>query len=90
MKHQKRNLHDPYAIGLYTNIRGKIETMSLVGHLPREVSRFCKFYFDYGGKMTAIVRASKFRRSPLPQGGLEIPITLMVSQGDTTSQILVK
>lgn len=40
--------------------------------------------------MTAIVRASKFRRSPLPQGGLEIPITLMVSQGDTTSQIFSK
>ena len=32
-EYRKGNLYDPYAIGLYTKIRGKITTMSLVGHL---------------------------------------------------------
>ena len=65
VKQEKGNLYDPYAIGLYTKIRGKITTMSLVGHLPREISRFCKFYIEYGGNITAIVRDSKFRRQEI-------------------------
>ena len=39
VKLQTGNLFDPYAIGLFTKIRGKIEALSLVGHLPREISR---------------------------------------------------
>ena len=42
------NIFDPYAIGLFTRIRGRIEPMSLVGHLPREISRFCKFFSNMG------------------------------------------
>jgi hypothetical protein len=46
VKHQSGNLFDPYAIGLFTKIRGKIEPLSLVGHLPREISRFSKFFWN--------------------------------------------
>ena len=30
-----------------------------------------------------VIQNSGDRRSPLPQGGLEIPVTLMVAQGNT-------
>ena len=84
VKHQSGNLFDPYAIGLFTKIRGKIEPLSLVGHLPREISRFSKFFLEYGGNMKASVRDIKFRRSPLPQGGLEIPITLTILRNNAS------
>ena len=90
VKPQTRNLFDPYAIGLFTKIRGKIEPLSLVGHLPREISRFSKFYLEYGGNMKASVRNVKFRRSPLPQGGLEIPITLTILQNNASLTVYNK
>ena len=90
VKPQTRNLFDPYAIGLFTKIRGKIEPLSLVGHLPREISRFSKFYLEYGGNMKASVRDVKFRRSPLPQGGLEIPITLTILQNNASLTVYNK
>ena len=74
----KGNLYDPYAIGLYTKIRGKITSMSLVGHLlaKRNFEILYIQYIEYGGNMTAIVRDSNFWRSPLPQGqgGQVIPL----------------
>ena len=90
VKPQTRNLFDPYAIGLFTKIRGKIEPLSLVGQLPREISRFSKFYLEYGGNMKASVRNVKFRRSPLPQGGLEIPITLTILQNNASLTVYNK
>ena len=90
VKHQSGNLFDPYAIGLFTKIRGKIEPLSLVGHLPREISRFSKFLLEYGGNMKASVRDIKFRRSPLPQGGLEIPITLTILRNNASLRIYDK
>ena len=61
-----------------------------VGHLPREISRFCKFYLEYGGILEAHVSSKKYRRSPLLQGGLEIPITLGVSIGTAPGKIFHK
>lgn len=90
VKPESGNLFDPYAIGLFTKIRGKIEPLSLVGHLPREISRFCKFFFEYGGNIEATVCDIKFRRSPLPQGGLEILITLTVMQNNASLRIYSK
>ena len=63
-------------------ITGKI----LIGHIPRELSRFCKFFIDYGGKPEAIVRCTKFRRSPL----LEIPVTLLIFKGDSSDNVYSK
>ena len=90
VKPQTRNLFDPYAIGLFTKLRGKIEPLSLVGHLPREISRFSKFYLEYGGNMKASVGDVKFHRSPLPQGGLEIPITLTILQNNASITVYNK
>ena len=53
-----------------------VTEIQVFGHLPRQISRFCQFFYDYGGELPAVVRDPKYRRSPIPQEGLEIPITL--------------
>ena len=45
----------------------------IVGHLPLEISRFTKFLLDRGATIIAILSSMHYRRSPLVQGGLEIP-----------------
>ena len=90
IKRDKLNLFDPYSIGLFCEIKGKIEKLSLVGHLPREISRFCKFFLEYDGFLDATVRMTKFRRSPLPQGGLEIPIKLCIGKGKASLEVFRK
>ena len=84
---EKNNLHDPYSMGFFTRIPGKITNKTLVGHIPREISRFCLYFTKYGGVLSATVRETKFRRSPLPQGGLEIPITLYIRKAESTDNI---
>ena len=81
---EKSNVCDPYARGIYVEIRGKISGKCLVGHIPREISRFCKFFLDYGGQIHATVTSSKFRRSPLPQGGLSS------MRADTSDEVFLK
>ena len=88
VKRDKINLFDPYVIGLYCKIKGKIEEQSLIGHLPREISRFCRFFLEYDGLLDAAVRATKFRRSP--QGGLEILIKLRIREGKSSPEIFRK
>ena len=70
--------------------KAAVTEIQAVGHLPREISRFCTFFFDYGGELSAAVRDPKYRRSPIPQGGLEIPITLKVFKGDTPDNVFKK
>ena len=45
----------------------------IVGHLPLEIYRFTKFLLDRGAIITATLSSMHYRRSPLVQGGLEIP-----------------
>ena len=45
----------------------------IVGHLPLEISRFTKFLLDRGANITTTVSSTHYQRSPLVQGGLEIP-----------------
>ena len=49
-----------------------------IGHLPREISRFTRFLISRGANVFVTVRDSHHRRSPLVQGGLEIPVKLTV------------
>ena len=50
---------------------GKDETA--VGHRPMEISRVTKFFIDRRGSIIAELTSDHYRRSPLFQGGLEIP-----------------
>ena len=78
------NVVDPFAISLEAKIPGKLTNFDIVGHIPREISRFCHYFINYGGIIEARVRCSKYRPSPIPSGGLEIPILLLLKKGNAT------
>ena len=48
----------------------------IVGHLPRQIFRATKFLLDRGANVTARLSSTHYQRSPLFQGGLEIPCTV--------------
>ena len=83
---EKCNLFYPYAMCIKVQIPTRIEPISIVGHIPREIPRFCYFSVKHGGLLHGNVSDIKYRRSPLPQGGLEIPMTLSVYQGKATAE----
>ena len=51
---------------------------SIVGHIPKEISRYTLYIVEHGASVDAFVLATHHRLSPLTQGGLEIPIKLVV------------
>ena len=59
-------------------IKGKIGLV-VVGHVPRELSRYIWFSIGAGAKSDADVHKEKPMASPLVQGGLEIPIKVSVA-----------
>ena len=56
---------------------------NMVGHLPMEISRISKFLIDRGALMTGTLSSTRYRRSPLAQGGLEIPCIVKVQMPPT-------
>ena len=84
---ESKNVHDPYAMTLVVKSKRKITGSCVAGHLPREISRFCTFYLDYGGKLESTVVCTSFRRSPIPQGGLKMPINLKILQSDAPDRV---
>ena len=74
--HEKQNLFDMFAIKTC-----RLSDNKTVGHLPREISRATKYLFDRA-KITATLSSSHYRRSPLFQGGLEIPCSVKVCLPD--------
>ena len=51
----------------------------IVWHLPMEISRITKFIVDRGAKCTLKIRVTHYRRSPLVQGGLEVPCEVSIT-----------
>ena len=41
MRQEIGNEHDPFAMSAGANIPGKLTNFDMVGHIPREISRFC-------------------------------------------------
>ena len=66
------NVHDPFAMAHYSKCDGKLVYWETVGYLPREISRFCYYFVNYGDSLEGCVRDSKYRPSPIPSGGLEV------------------
>ena len=54
-----------------------------VGQVTREISRPTKYLLDRGATVKAVITFSYYRRSPLFQGGLEIPCSVTVSMPGT-------
>ena len=76
--HERSNPHDRYAIAARKSLPGTTVVESTVGHLPREISRLTRFIMQHGAIVVVKVIDTHHRRSPLVQGGLEIPIELIV------------
>ena len=68
------NAEDRFAVAV-SKVDASTATPSIVGHLPREISRVCWYFLEHDGEIFCTVTGSK-RRSPLVQGGLEIPCIL--------------
>lgn len=83
--HETGNEYDPFSIKTcqVDNLR------KIVGHLPREFSRATKFLLDRGGTVNAKLIATHYRKSPLFQGGLEIPCMVTVSMPGTVRNHMV-
>ena len=58
-------------------------SLQAVGHPPREINRLTKFILDRGAEVKARLTSTNYRRSPITQGGLEIPCTVKVKMPAT-------
>ena len=74
---EQNNLYDCYAIAAQKKLPGRLGRLSTIGHLPKEISRFT-WFIHYGATVTVRVISDNHRRSPLIQGGLEIPVEVSV------------
>ena len=80
VKHEAENSFDRHAIAAIKQRRdGGLPLEQVVGHLPKEISRFIKFILIHGARVTVKVIDVDYRRSPLVQGGLEIPVLVSVA-----------
>ena len=62
----------------------------IVGHLPMEISRITKFLIDRGADVLAKLTSTNYR-SPLVQGGLEIPFLVTLTMpGTVLNQLLLE
>ena len=55
---------------------------SIVGHIPKKISRYTRYIVEHGASVVALVLATHHRPSPLIQGRLEIPVKLIVKLTD--------
>ena len=72
--HERNNPYDHYAVAAGP---GRISE-STVGHLPIEISRITRYIILYGAMVTVEILDTHCRRSPLVQGGLELPVKVVV------------
>ena len=80
--HEEDNLY-----GIFSMKVCKIESDEIVGHLPMEISRITKFIVDRGAMKMSVIY---YRRSPLVQGGLEVPCNVTITMiGSVVNQLLL-
>ena len=77
-----KHIYDRYAIAANKRLRGRLAD-SIIGHLPREISRATRFFLLRGGMVHLKVTDENYRPSPLIQGGLEIPVEVICEMDDT-------
>jgi ABC-type multidrug transport system ATPase subunit len=53
------------------------ESVIIIGHIPREISRLCNFFLKRGGTIQVEVTDTQCRRSNIKEGGLEIPAIII-------------
>ena len=78
VRQEQDNTHDRYAIALFEKATREF-ARTVVGHFPKEISRFTYYILLRGARLSAKVVDTQHRRSPLVQGGLEIPIEVTLA-----------
>lgn len=74
--HETNNVYDTHAMGVYYDKK-------LVGHLPKEVSRYFHFFTEHNGpEISGQVTGN--RRHCREAGGMEIPCTLTLTGSKPT------
>ena len=66
---------DPYCCRIIIKRVARIAPVT-VGHVPRELSRFVFYFIQEGGQVTGTIASTLPRISPIPKGGLELPILM--------------
>ena len=66
---------DPYCCKITITRVDRIGPVT-VGHIPRELSRFVFYFLHEGGSVSGTVASVIPNISPIPEGGLEIPILM--------------
>ena len=74
------NPFDPFAIKVCKS------DAEIVGHLPMEISRITKFLLERGFAASLTLTSMHYRRSPLVQGGLEIPCKVRIAMDIRTKR----
>ena len=70
---------DPYACAIRAE-EEYFKGWKTVGHIPREISRHVYFFYKIRGRFCQWdIISTKYRTSPIPAGGLEIPLLLTFS-----------
>ena len=87
--HEENNPNDHYAVAVMRKTVSRL-TPVVVGHLPREISRFTRFIILHGATVKVKVSDTKYRRSPLIQGRLEIPVEVQMENSSENQQALSK
>lgn len=70
VRQEAGNTKDLFAVYLH-----KYDDNQILGHVPKEISRLCWYFLQHDGEIVCTVSDNR-RRSPLAQGGLEIPCKL--------------
>ena len=50
-----------------------------MGYIPKEISHHCYFFLKEGGNITGHLICTNYKVSPIPAGGLEVPLLLTFS-----------
>ena len=54
-----------------------------MGHLPEKISRITKYLLERGEKIESQLTSTKYRRSPITRGGLEISCKVIAHMSAT-------
>ena len=72
---------DQYSIAVQIFPQDRIAPVT-VGHIPMELSRFVYYFMQRGGGLSGRILSTRYKRSAIPEGGLEIPISLKFQHPD--------
>ena len=66
---------DPYACAIKVK-NNVFDNWMTVGQIPREISRHCFYFIQEGGSISGQLLSTNWKVSPIPAGGLEVPLLL--------------